>query len=61
MRRTPCDGRKPVDFPASLLNTAERAGDVTVAPAHGLTLIRITYPEPVDYAARADVTRALRG
>ncbi len=54
------DGRKPVDFPASLLTAGQRAGDVTVAPAHGLTLIRITYPEPAEYAARADVTRALR-
>ena len=54
------DGRKPVDFPASLLNTAARAGDVTVAPAHGLTLMSVTYPEPAEYAARAEVTRALR-
>ena len=54
------DGRKPVEFPASLLDTADRAGDVTVAPAHGLTLIAIRYPDPADYASRADVTRALR-
>ena len=54
------DGRKPVDFPASLLTAGQRAGDVTVAPAHGLTLIRVSYPEPAEYAARADVTRALR-
>lgn len=54
------DGRKPVDFPASLLDRAARAGDVTVAPAHGLTLISIAYPEPGEYATRANVTRALR-
>ena len=54
------DGRKPVDFPASLLTAGQRAGEVTVAPAHGLTLIRVSYPEPAEYAARADVTRALR-
>jgi tRNA pseudouridine38-40 synthase len=54
------DGRKPIGFPASLLNTAERAGDVTVAPPHGLTLIRISYPDPVDYGSRAVLTRAHR-
>jgi tRNA pseudouridine38-40 synthase len=54
------DGRKPVDFPASLLDTAQRAGEVTVAPPHGLTLIRIRYPEPSGYAARAELTRTLR-
>ena len=54
------DGRKSIGFPASLLNTGQRAGDVTVAPPHGLTLIRISYPEPDQLAARAEVTRALR-
>ena len=54
------DGRKPVEFPASLLTAGQRAGDVTVAPAHGLTLMRVTYPEAAEYAARAEVTRALR-
>lgn len=54
------DGRQPVAFPASLLNAAQRAGQVTVAPAHGLTLIDIRYPEPGQFAARATLTRALR-
>lgn len=54
------DGRKPVGFPASLLDTASRAGDVTVAPPHGLTLVKISYPEPEQFAARAELTRALR-
>jgi tRNA pseudouridine38-40 synthase len=54
------DGRRPVEFPASLLNTGRRAGEVTVAPPHGLTLIRIRYPEPGQFAARASLTRALR-
>ena len=54
------DGRKPVTFPAALLNTAERAGEVNVAPPHGLTLMAVRYPEPGQYAARAQETRALR-
>ena len=54
------DGRKPVGYPASLLDSTDRAGDVTVAPAHGLTLIAISYPEPEQFAARAEVTRAFR-
>jgi tRNA pseudouridine38-40 synthase len=54
------DGRQSVEFPASLLDTAQRAGQVTVAPAHGLTLIRIRYPEPGQFAARARLTRSLR-
>src|SRR5947209_2992619 len=44
------DGRKPVDFPASLLGAAQRAGEVTVAPPHGLTLVKISYPAPEQFA-----------
>jgi tRNA pseudouridine38-40 synthase len=55
------DGRRPVDFPASLLGAGPRAGEVTVAPPHGLTLVAVDYPEPAEYAARAELTRALRG
>jgi tRNA pseudouridine38-40 synthase len=54
------DGRKPVDFPASLLDNAERAGDVTVAPPHGLTLVRVTYPADDELGRRASETRAVR-
>jgi tRNA pseudouridine38-40 synthase len=54
------DGRRPVPWPASLLTRADRANDVIVAPPHGLTLIRVEYPEPGDYAARAELTRNRR-
>ena len=38
-----------------------RADDVGVAPAHGLTLTAVGYPEdPADYLRRATLTRALR-
>ncbi|MEV1331191.1 tRNA pseudouridine(38-40) synthase TruA [Micromonospora costi] len=55
------EGRRPVDWPAGLLSRRERSGHVTVAPAHGLTLVAVGYPDdPAEYARRADVTRRLR-
>jgi tRNA pseudouridine38-40 synthase len=55
------DGRRPVDWPASLLNRRERASEVSVAPAHGLTLVAVAYPDdPAEYAGRAEATRRLR-
>jgi tRNA pseudouridine38-40 synthase len=58
---TVADGRNPVDWPASLLHRHERAGEVVVAPAHGLTLVEVGYPDdPAALAARAEKTRALR-
>ena len=54
------DGRRPVDWPASLLERRVRADDVPVAPAHGLTLVGVDYPPDGELAARNEVTRALR-
>ncbi|MFC3501375.1 tRNA pseudouridine(38-40) synthase TruA [Micromonospora krabiensis] len=55
------DGRRPVEWPASLLARRERSSEVTVAPAHGLTLVAVGYPDdPAEYARRADLTRRLR-
>jgi tRNA pseudouridine38-40 synthase len=55
------DGRRPVEWPAGLLSHRERSGEVTVAPAHGLTLVEVGYPtEPADFARRAEATRRLR-
>ncbi|MER7890328.1 tRNA pseudouridine(38-40) synthase TruA [Micromonospora sp. NPDC094482] len=55
------DGRRPVDWPAGLLDRRERSSEVTVAPAHGLTLVAVGYPDdPAEYARRADLTRRLR-
>lgn len=53
-------GRRPVDWPAALLGRAERASDVAVAPAHGLTLVGVDYPPDDELAARAAVTRNVR-
>jgi tRNA pseudouridine38-40 synthase len=55
------EGRRPVEWPAGLLSRTERAGDVAVAPAGGLTLVSVDYPLDRDLAARALVTRARRG
>jgi tRNA pseudouridine38-40 synthase len=54
------DGRRPVPWPATLLTRVDRASKVVVAPPHGLTLVRVEYPEPGGYAARAELTRNRR-
>ncbi|MEU2615140.1 tRNA pseudouridine(38-40) synthase TruA [Micromonospora sp. NPDC007271] len=55
------DGRRTVDWPAGLLTRRERASEVSVAPAHGLTLVEVGYPaDPAEYARRAALTRRLR-
>ncbi len=54
------DGRHPPDWPAGLLRHTTRASGVTVAPAHGLTLVGVDYPDDDQLAARAEQTRALR-
>jgi tRNA pseudouridine38-40 synthase len=54
------EGRRPPEWPASLLRHTERTSEVTVAPAHGLTLVGVDYPRDDQLAARAAQTRALR-
>jgi tRNA pseudouridine38-40 synthase len=55
------DGRRPVDWPARLLERTVRANEVMVAPAYGLTLVAVEYPaDPEEYRARAELTRRLR-
>jgi tRNA pseudouridine38-40 synthase len=55
------DGRRPVDWPGSLLARCERASEVVVAPPHGLTLVAVGYPDdPAEYARRAAATRNRR-
>lgn len=55
------EGRRRAGWPASLLALTARANDVPVAPAGGLTLIRVDYPADDELAARSLVTRARRG
>ncbi|HLT12139.1 MAG TPA: tRNA pseudouridine(38-40) synthase TruA [Micromonosporaceae bacterium] len=55
------DGRRPVTWPASLLDRRERASEVVVAPPHGLTLVEVGYPADADgFARRAAITRNRR-
>lgn len=54
------DGRRPTDWPAALLVHPSRAGDVQVAPAHGLTLVEVGYPPDDQLASRTRTTRAVR-
>lgn len=54
------EGRRDVDWPAHVLAGRERAPDVPVVAAHGLTLEEVRYPPDDELAARAEVTRRVR-
>jgi tRNA pseudouridine38-40 synthase len=54
------DGRRPVDWPATVLAKGVRDSSVTVAPPHGLTLERVGYPPDSELAAQARTARRLR-
>jgi tRNA pseudouridine38-40 synthase len=54
------DGRKDIDWPGRSLRVGERLFDIPVAPAHGLVLEEIYYPEESEFAARVLKTQALR-
>jgi tRNA pseudouridine38-40 synthase len=55
------DGRRPTHWPAEVLASRVRDSAVSVAPAHGLTLVGVDYPPDGELAARVAVTRARRG
>ncbi|GAA4201203.1 tRNA pseudouridine(38-40) synthase TruA [Actinocatenispora rupis] len=55
------EGRRTVPWPGGLLTRTERASEVTVAPAHGLSLVGVDYPtDPAEWAARDAATRRRR-
>jgi tRNA pseudouridine38-40 synthase len=54
------DGRRAVEWPASLLARRSRSDEITVAPAHGLTLTAVGYPDEHELAARSEQTRTVR-
>ena len=54
------EGRRPLDWPVHLLRAGVRASEVTVAPAHGLTLEEVVYPLDAELSARAELTRRRR-
>ncbi|MCA1186381.1 MULTISPECIES: tRNA pseudouridine(38-40) synthase TruA [Saccharopolyspora] len=52
------DGRRGGGWPAELAGAGERTS--AVAPAHGLTLLGVDYPDEAELAVRAEQTRGLR-
>jgi tRNA pseudouridine38-40 synthase len=55
------DGRRGIDWPATVLAGKVRDSAVTVLPAHGLTLEEVRYPADDQLAARATEARNTRG
>jgi tRNA pseudouridine38-40 synthase len=55
------EGRRDIDWPARLQDRGERASEILVMPAHGLSLEEVLYPADEELAARADQARARRG
>ena len=54
------DGRRRQEWPAAVLAAGVRDPAVTVAPAHGLTLEEVRYPQDGLLAERAREARAVR-
>ena len=54
------EGRRPVDWPASLLAERSRSSAVPVVAPHGLRLTGVDYPGDDGHAARVAVTRHRR-
>lgn len=54
------EGKQEPDLMRHLLGLGKRASIIPVAPARGLTLTKVDYPDPADYAARAAVARDRR-
>lgn len=54
------EGRRSPDWALTLLDEGERSSSITVAPAHGLSLVGVDYPADADLAARNAATREVR-
>lgn len=54
------DGRRDPDWPGHVLRSARREPAVVVAPAHGLVLEEVVYPDADGFAERQRITRAVR-
>lgn len=54
------EGRRQADWPAQLQTRAERASEIRVMPAHGLSLEEVRYPPDAQLAERAVAARARR-
>ncbi|MDK8812789.1 tRNA pseudouridine(38-40) synthase TruA [Corynebacterium striatum] len=51
---------RDVDFAAAMLAESQRSSQIPLAPAKGLSLVRVDYPADEELAARAAVTRDRR-
>lgn len=54
------EGRRTADWVAGLLDETSRSSSILVAPAHGLSLVRVDYPDYSELAARNAITRETR-
>lgn len=54
------EGRRTPQWTEALLTTRARSSSVTVAPAHGLSLVAVDYPAAHELAARNRATREVR-
>ncbi|WP_345499554.1 tRNA pseudouridine(38-40) synthase TruA [Nocardia callitridis] len=54
------EGRRTPEWVGGLVHETTRSSAVTVAPAHGLSLISVDYPANTDLAARNAQTREMR-
>ncbi len=55
------EGRRDPDWVERVLLGRERVPDLIVAPAHGLTLEEVGYPDEAELAVQAERSRAKRG
>lgn len=55
------EGRRSIEWTTNLLNERERTSGITVAPAHGLSLVAVDYPDYSLLAERNAETRSVRG
>ena len=53
-------GARETDYPAAILAARSRSEAAPIAPAHGLTLEGVDYPDPSQWGARANQARARR-
>ena len=53
-------GARDTDYPARILRARSRSEAAPIAPAHGLTLEGVDYPDPAEWGARARQARARR-
>ncbi|MFC0680763.1 tRNA pseudouridine synthase A [Lysobacter korlensis] len=54
------EGKLPAERLTELRDEQQRGSEFIVAPAKGLTLLEVGYPQPREYGARAEQTRARR-